>query len=169
MLDVLFWGLKGFSCSLVKSKLQFLIKKRRKTISAVFLFSFFDHQNPDLDWIRIRIHIWIHLKCWIRIQWIQIYSSVLFYTYFGKTLLVWCGGEDGELVQPDGRGQRHRGAGIRVCQAPVQIQLPTATVFQIRFPSDWDFAVCCSYSPDIYLQKNGNNVIKIYIFLDFLS
>ncbi len=38
-------------------------------------------------------------------------------------------GEDGELVQPDGRGERHRGAGIRVCQAPVHILLLQHGVF----------------------------------------
>jgi hypothetical protein len=59
---------KGFSCSLTIlygglgiSKLQFLIKKRRKDFSAVFFSTNFCLSKP---WIRIRIN----LKWWIRIR-----------------------------------------------------------------------------------------------------
>jgi hypothetical protein len=37
---------EGFSCSLDKSQLQILIKKRFLKISAVFFYSVFGHQNP---------------------------------------------------------------------------------------------------------------------------
>ncbi len=63
-LDVLYGG-QGIS------KLQFLINKRKTNISAVIFFlKVLVIKTLDPDWIRIRICVRIHLKCWIRI-WIQ--------------------------------------------------------------------------------------------------
>jgi hypothetical protein len=56
---------EGFSCSLDMSKLQFLIQKRKRNFCCIFLL-FLVIKTLDPDWIRIRIRIRIHLKCWIR-------------------------------------------------------------------------------------------------------
>jgi hypothetical protein len=68
VLDV-FLRAKGFSYSLDIlcgglgiSKLQFLIKKEKKKISAEYFFQFCSSK----PWIRIQIRI--HLKCWILIR-----------------------------------------------------------------------------------------------------